>query len=104
MKNRVEMPAGKLRLNAVLEKLWQHILIDFIMKSPVLRGYDSILIVYNKFLISHFITMTEKIIVKGLAKLLMKKLNEVLEIETKLLTAFHPQTDRQMEKTNQELE
>ena len=98
------MPAGKLRLNAVLEKLWQHILIDFIMKSPVLRGYDSILIVYNKFLISHFITMTEKIIVKGLAKLLMKKLNEVLEIETKLLTAFHPQTDRQMEKTNQELE
>ena len=34
----------------------------------------------------------------------MKELNEMLEIETKLPTAFHLQTDRQMEKINQELE
>jgi len=34
----------------------------------------------------------------------MKKLNEMLEIEMKLLMAFHPQTDKQMERTNQELE
>ena len=35
---------------------------------------------------------------------LVKELNKMLEIETKLSTAFHSQTDRQMEKTNQELE
>ena len=35
---------------------------------------------------------------------LMKELNEMLEIEIKLSIAFHPQTDRQMEKINQELE
>ena len=35
---------------------------------------------------------------------LMKELNKMLEIKTKLLTAFHPQTDRQTERTNQELE
>ena len=35
---------------------------------------------------------------------LTKKLNRMLEIETKLLTAFHPQTDGQMEQMNQELE
>ena len=79
---------------------------------------------------SHFIMITEKIIVKGLAKLfrdtiwklhrlpesvisdrglqfaaeLMKELNEMLGIETKLLTVFYLQTNGQIERTNQELE
>jgi len=34
---------------------------------------------------------------------LMKKLNEMLEIEIKLSMAFHSQTNRQIERTNQEL-
>ena len=33
-----------------------------------------------------------------------RKLNSMLEIETKLSTAFHPQTDKQIEHMNQELE
>jgi len=33
-----------------------------------------------------------------------KKLNKILGIETKLLISYHPQTDRQMERMNQELE
>ena len=35
---------------------------------------------------------------------LMRELNEMLGIKTKLLTAFHLQTDGQMERMNQELE
>ena len=35
---------------------------------------------------------------------LTKELNKMLEIRTKLLTAFHSQTDRQTEQMNQELE
>jgi len=35
---------------------------------------------------------------------LMRKLNEKLGIKHKLSTAFHPQTDRQTERDNQELE
>jgi len=35
---------------------------------------------------------------------LMKKLNRMLGIETKLSTLFHPQTDGQMKRMNQELE
>ena len=35
---------------------------------------------------------------------LIKKLNQILGIETRLSTAFHPQTDGQTEQTNQELE
>jgi len=35
---------------------------------------------------------------------LMRELNGMLEIKSKLLTAFYPQTDGQTEKVNQELE
>ena len=35
---------------------------------------------------------------------LTRELNKMLEIETKLSMAYHPQTDRQTERTNQELE
>jgi len=35
---------------------------------------------------------------------LMRELNGMLEIMSKLSMAFHPQTDRQMERMNQELE
>ena len=35
---------------------------------------------------------------------IMWELNRVLGIESKLSTAFHPQTDRQTERVNQELE
>jgi len=35
---------------------------------------------------------------------MMKELNHLLEIQTKLSTAYHPQTDRQTERINQELE
>jgi len=34
----------------------------------------------------------------------MQELNKMLGIESKLLIAFHPQTDRQMERVNHELE
>ena len=131
MKNRTEMPARKLRLNKVLKRLWQHILVDFIMKLPVSKDYNSILVVYNRFSkISHFVAMIEKIMVEGLVKLfrdnvwklhrlpesiisdrgpqfvagLVKELNKMLGIETRLSIVYHLQTDRQMEKTNQELE
>jgi len=78
----------------------------------------------------HFIAIIEKTLVEGLAKLfwdhvwklhglpesiildrgvqfvaeIMKKLNNLLGIQTKLSTAYYPQMDRQMERINQELE
>jgi len=131
MKNRMEMPAGKLRPNQVPERLWQHISVDFITKLPVSKGHDLILVVCDRFSkILHFVAMTEITMVEGLARLfrdnmwklhgllesvisdrgpqfaagMTRELNKMLGIETKLLTAYHPETDRQTERINQELE
>ena len=131
MKNRADMPVGKLRPNKVLERLWQHISVDFITKLPMLKGHDLILVVCDRFSkMSHFVVTTEKTMVEGLVKLfrdniwklhgllesvisdrglqftagLTKELNKMLGIETKLSMAYHPQTDSQTERTNQELE
>ena len=78
----------------------------------------------------YFILTTEKTSAKGLARLfrdnvwklyglpesiildrelqfvagLMRELNQMLGIESKMSIAFHPQTDGQMERVNQELE
>jgi len=131
MKNRAEMPAGKLRPNQVPERPWQHILVDFIMKLPVSKGHDLILVVCDKFLkMSHFVVTTEKTTVEGLMRLfrdnmwklhglpesvildrgpqftvgLTKELNKMLGIEIRLSTAYHLEMDRQTERTNQELE
>ena len=70
MKNRAEMPVGKLRPNEIPEKPWQHISVDFITKLPVSKGHGSILVVYNRFLkMSHFVATTEKTMAEGLARL-----------------------------------
>jgi len=65
MKNRAEMLAGKLRPNKVLERLWQHILVDLITKLPMSKGHDSILVVCDRFSkMSHFVATTEKTMVE----------------------------------------
>ena len=125
------MPAGKLRPNEVPERLWQYITVDFITKLPMSKGHDSILVVCDRFSkMSHFVVTTEKTMVEGLARLfrdnvwklhgllesvisdrgpqfavgMMRELNKMLGIETKLSMAYHPETDGQTERTNQELE
>jgi len=130
-KNRTEQPAGKLMPNLIPDKAWTHIAADFIMKLPLVQGYDSILVVVDQFTkMAHFVPTTEKTMAEGLARLfrdnvwrlhglpesiisdrgpqfaagLMRELNEMLGIKTKLSTAFHPQTDGQTERMNQELE
>jgi len=117
--------------HSILEKPWTHILADFITKLPLAQGYNSILVVVDRLTkIVHFIPTTEKTLAEGLARLfrdnmwklhglpksiisdrgpqfaagLMRKLNEMLGIKSKLSMAFHPQTDGQTEKINQELE
>jgi len=130
-KNYTEQPVDKLMSNSILERPWIHILTDFITKLPLAQGYNSILVVVDQLTkIVHFIPTTEKTLAEGLARLfrdnvwklyglpksiildrgpqfmagLMRELNKMLEIKSKMLTVFHSQTDRQIERVNQELE
>jgi len=113
-KNRTQPPVGKLMPNSIPEKAWAHISTDFITKLPLAQGYDSILVVVDRFTkMEHFIPTTEKTSAKGLACLfrdnvwklhglpdsiisdrgpqfaagIMKELNCMLGIETKLSMA-----------------
>jgi len=101
-----------------------HITMDFITKLLLAQGYNTILVVYNWLIkMAYFILIMEKTLAKELAKLfrdhvwklhrlpksiildreiqfvanLMKELNQMLKIEIKLSTVFHPQTDGQTE-------
>ena len=69
-KNQSKVPAGKLMSNAIPEKLWSHISVDFITKLPLAQGYNAILVVCNCFSkIAYFIATTEKISAERLTKL-----------------------------------
>ena len=69
-KNRIEPPAGKLMPNEAPDKPWVHITADFIVKLPLSRGYNSILVVCDQLTkMAHFISTTEKTSVEGLAVL-----------------------------------
>ena len=127
IKNRTEEVVGKLKLGEVLEKPWTYISVDFITKLLMVAGKDTILVICDRLSkMTHFIATMEKMTAEGLVRLfrdniwklhrlpksivsdrgpqfaaeLTKKLNGMLGIRTKLLTAFHPQTDRQTEHMN----
>jgi len=99
-------------------------MVDFITKLPVVAGKDAILVVCNRLSkITYFVAATERMLAEGLARLfrdnvwklhrlpesvvmdrepqfaaeLTKELNRMLAIETRLSTAFYPQTNGQME-------
>ena len=119
-KNCTEQPAGKLMSNSIPNKPWTYISADFITKLPLAQGYDSILVVVDWLTkMVHFIPTMEKTSVEGLARLfrdnvwklhglpesiildrgpqfvagLMRELNRMLGIESKLSMAFHPCSD-----------
>jgi len=70
MKNRMEVLVGKLKLSKMPERLWTHLMVDFIMKLLVVAGKDAILVVCNRLSkMTHFVATTEEILAKRLARL-----------------------------------
>ena len=60
----------KLKLNEVLERLWMHLTVNFIIKLLLLAGKDVILVVCDKLLkMTHFVAIIEQMSVEELARL-----------------------------------
>jgi len=56
--------------NTIPEKLWNHILTDFITKLSLAQDYNAILVVCDWFSkMTYFIATTEKTLVEGLVRL-----------------------------------
>ena len=116
MKNRMEEMARKLKLSEMPEKLWTHLMVDFITKLPVVAGKDAILVICDRLSkMTYFVATTEETSAEGLARLfrdnvwklyrslksvisdrgpqfaveLTKELNRMLGIEMRLSTTFH---------------
>ena len=102
------------------EKLWIHLIVDFITKLSLVAEKDAILVVCDRLSkMIHFVAITERTLVEGLARLfrddvwklyrllesiisdrgpqfaveMTRELNNMLGIEMKLSTSFYPQTD-----------
>ena len=122
--------AGELHPLEILEGPWQDISIDMIGPLPKSNEMDAILVIVNCFtkMIRLKATMTN-LSSEGVAKIykdeiwkihgipktilsdwgpqfaskFMEDLTKVLETKRKLSTAYHPQTDGQTERINQEI-
>ena len=120
-----------LQPNTIPEQPWEHITIDFITRLPISQGYNAIMVVvdwFTKYVI--VIPTTAEISSMGTAKLFrnnvwkqfgipwkvisdqgpqfaaqfMKDLHQLVGTKTNISTAYHPQTDSQTERMNQEIE
>jgi hypothetical protein len=124
-------PSGLLRPLPIPTDLWRSISLDFIVKLPTSNGFNSILVVVDRLSkMAHFIACNESITSPELAELMLRNVfrlhglpDEIisdrgpqmiagfwkalltrLQIERKLSTARHPQTNGQTERVNQVVE
>lgn len=124
-------PYGLLKTLEVPSRPWEHISMDFIEPLPESNGFDSVLVVIDRhskwatFIPTHTtidsselatILIDRVFALHGFPKSIVsdrgskfisrfwRYLNGRLNVELRLSTAFHPQTDGQTERTNQSLE
>jgi hypothetical protein len=110
---------------------WEQVTADFIVQLPESQGYDMILVAADHHTkCAHFIPSVMAVSAEGSTRLFHNHvwkhhgwaqkiitdrgtqfaakftctLNQLLRMETALSMAYHPQTDGQMERINQELE
>src|SRR5882672_6769887 len=124
-------PTSKLMPNRVPDRHWQVISVDLITELPPSRGYDAIMVVVDRLSKrTHVIPTMSDVTAAGVAKLFRdhvwklhglpeevisdrgtqfvsnftRSLSQLLGIRVEASMAYHPQTDSQTERVNQEVE
>ncbi|KAE8186446.1 hypothetical protein CF336_g6986, partial [Tilletia laevis] len=124
-------PYGLLKPNEIPTRPWQHISMDFIVKLPISNGFDSVWVVVDRFSkMSHFIPCHETTTAPQLAWMFLQHIFRLHGLPTTIIsdrgsvftsqfwtsvlnlvgveprhsTAYHPQTDGQTERVNALLE
>lgn len=124
-------PVGTLSPNLVPERNWEIVSVDLISQLPHSLGYDAIVVMVDR--LSKMIRLAPangELTSEGLARIyrdhvwkdfgfpdriisdrgtqftsgFMRDLNRLLGVSTNISTAYHPQTDGQTERVNQEIE
>jgi transposase InsO family protein len=125
------LPIGKLQPLATPLERWETISVDFVVELPDSHGYDTIMVIVDTLRkCAHFIPTHTTINAEGTARLFLNKIWKhhgtplrvasdcrpqfVAEFKSKLYcllgiklatsTAYHPQTNGQTERVNQEME
>ena len=123
-------PSGLLAPNLVPTSNWQVISVDLITQLPQSQGNDAVLVVVDRLSkMIHLVPTNGELTSEGLARLyrdrvckdfgfpkrilsdrgtqfasnFMRDFNRLMGIQANLSTAYHPQTDGQMEWINQEI-
>jgi hypothetical protein len=126
-----QVPAGLLKPLPIPERPWVSLSLDFIVGLPLVNSYDSICVIVCRLTkMAHFLPVSTSITSLDLAKLFIseifrlhglpfdivsdrgpqfvsnfwRELLKLLNIQQKLSTSFHPQTDGQTENVNKTLE
>jgi hypothetical protein len=124
-------PIGKFVPTQIPKDIWEIITVDLISGLPESGGYNAIMVVVDRLSkMLHAVPTTDTVTSEGMARLyrdhvwklhglpqqiisdrgpqfvsrFMKELNSILGIKTSASTAYHPQTDGQTERANQEIE
>jgi hypothetical protein len=124
-------PVGKLVPTQIPKDKWQIITVDLITGLPECQGFNAIMVTVDRFSkMLHAIPTTDTVTSEGIARLFrdyvwklhglpeqvisdrgpqfisgfMRELDSILGIKIAASTAYHPQTDGQTERANQEIE
>jgi hypothetical protein len=130
-KTQRRLPVGELQPLPTPNDRWETVSVDFIVELPESGGYDAVMVIVDSAgKRAHFCETTTTVTAAGAANLylrhvwklhglprkvisdrgpqfvalFMKELFRLLGIEVASSTAYHPQTDGQTERVNQELE